>query len=206
MAGLRADARHNRDHILTAARDAFIDQGVGTPLDEIAQRAGVAIATLRRRFADRHALQRAVALDVWARLIEETERAGDEEPDAFGVLVRYMHRGLELRAGSLFPALAPDLDGEDDIARAREEAAGVLRTVVATAHEEGTLRSDIDVGDIGLMLVRLGRSLAHLPRCGRGDRAASTRCAHRWTSSGAERESRQTPRPKALLPRAPEHR
>jgi len=163
LAGLRADARHNRDHILTAARDAFIDRGVGTPLDEIAQRAGVAIATLRRRFVDRHALQRAVALDVWARLIEETERAGDEEPDAFGVLVRYMHRGLELRAGSLFPALAPDLGGEDDIARAREEAAGVLRTVVATAHEEGTLRSDIDVGDIGLMLVRLGRSLAHLP-------------------------------------------
>ena len=164
MAGLRADARRNRDHILNAARDAFINLGVETPLDEIARRAGVATATLRRRFADRHVLERAVALDLWARLIEEIERAGDEEPDAFGVLVRYLRRGLELRAGSLFPAIVADLDGEDDAARARDEAAGTLRTIVAGAHEEGTLRSDVDDGDVGLILVRLGRPLAHLPR------------------------------------------
>jgi len=148
---------------LTAARDAFIERGVETPLDEIARRAGVAIATLRRRFADRHALKRAVALDVWARLVEETKRASEEEPDAFGVLVRYLHRGLELRAGSLFPLLVADLDGEADIARARDEAAGALRATVARAHEQGTLRADIDVGDVGLILVRLGRRLAHLP-------------------------------------------
>ncbi len=163
MAGLRADARRNRDQILTAARDNFIDRGVDAPLDEIALRAGVAIATLRRRFGDRHALERAVALDAWARLIDETERAGAEEPQAFGVLVRYLHRGLELRVGSLFPVLVTELDGDDDITRAREQAAGVLRAVVARAHEEGTLRSDVDAGDIGLILVRLGRPLAHLP-------------------------------------------
>jgi AcrR family transcriptional regulator len=163
VTGLRADARRNRDQILTAARDIFIDRGVDAPLDEIAVRAGVAIATLRRRFADRHALERAVALDAWARVIEETERAGAEEPQAFGVLVRYLRRGLKLRVGSLFPALVTELDGDDDITRAREQAAGVLRAIVARAHEEGTLRSDVDAGDIGLILVRLGRPLAHLP-------------------------------------------
>jgi AcrR family transcriptional regulator len=163
LSQLRADARRNREQILSAARDVFIDQGIETPLDEIARRAGVAIATLRRRFRDRHALERAVALDVWDRLISETERAAGEGLDAFGVLIRYLHRGLELRVGSLFPAIVADLDGEDDIARARERAAGVLRTIVARAREERSLRSDVDAGDIGLILVRLGRPLARLP-------------------------------------------
>jgi hypothetical protein len=104
-----------------------------------------------------------VALDVWARLVEETKRANEDEPDAFGVLVRYLHRCLELRAGSLFPVLVADLDGEAEIAQAREEAAGALRATVARAHEQGSLRADIDVGDVGLILVRLGRRLAHLP-------------------------------------------
>jgi AcrR family transcriptional regulator len=163
LAGLRADARRNRDQILSAARDVFVEQGVEAPLEEIARRSGVAITTLRRRFRDRHALERAVALDVWDRLISETERAAGEGLDAFGVLARYLRRGLELRVGSLFPAIVADLDGDDDIARAREQAAGVLRTTVARAREEGGLRPDVDAGDIGLILVRLGRPLALLP-------------------------------------------
>ena len=62
--GLRADARRNREHVLAAAREVFVEQGADAPLDEIARRAGVGIATLYRRFPDRAALLRAVALDV----------------------------------------------------------------------------------------------------------------------------------------------
>ena len=41
---LRADARDNRDRILAAAREVFVEQGPGAPLEEISRRAGVEIA------------------------------------------------------------------------------------------------------------------------------------------------------------------
>src|SRR5437870_4758030 len=89
--GLRADAMRNRAHVLAAARDVFVEHGADAPLDEIARRAGVGIATLYRRFPDREALLRAVALDVLARTGDEARAAEAEEPDPFGALGRYMH-------------------------------------------------------------------------------------------------------------------
>ncbi|QRX97486.1 TetR/AcrR family transcriptional regulator [Streptomyces noursei] len=51
--GLRADAERNRARVLSAARQVFLESGTAAPLDEIARRAGVHIATLYRRFPDR---------------------------------------------------------------------------------------------------------------------------------------------------------
>ena len=69
---LRADARSNRDRLLLAARDAFVDLGPDAPLDEVARRAGVGIATLYRRFPDPAALMQAVALDILTRIADPT--------------------------------------------------------------------------------------------------------------------------------------
>ncbi|MER7507745.1 helix-turn-helix domain-containing protein [Streptomyces lavendulae] len=57
---LRADAARNVEKIVRAARDVYAEQGPEAPLDEIARRAGVGIATLFRRFPDKAALLRAV--------------------------------------------------------------------------------------------------------------------------------------------------
>ncbi|MHA3701023.1 TetR/AcrR family transcriptional regulator [Jatrophihabitans sp. YIM 134969] len=57
---LRADARRNRDAILSAARATFETEGVLTPLDAIAVRAGVGNATLYRNFPTRDDLLSAV--------------------------------------------------------------------------------------------------------------------------------------------------
>jgi AcrR family transcriptional regulator len=50
---LRRDAQRNRDAILAAARQLFCDHGLEAPLEQIARRAGVGIATLYRRFPSR---------------------------------------------------------------------------------------------------------------------------------------------------------
>src|SRR5437660_7832920 len=103
---LRADARRNREQLLAAARDVFVEQGAGAPLDEIARRAGVGIATLYRHFPDRTALMRAVALDLLDRVAAEAEKALAEERDPFEALARYMHAALEQRISAVIPALA----------------------------------------------------------------------------------------------------
>src|SRR5437588_440934 len=102
---LRADARRNREQLLAAARDVFVEQGPGAPLDEIARRAGVGIATLYRRFPDRESLMRAVVLDVLGQVGHQARLAQAEEPDALAALVRYMHRALDVRIAAVIPAL-----------------------------------------------------------------------------------------------------
>ncbi len=159
-ARLRADARRNRDQILAAARDVFADHGPEAPLEDIAQRAGVGIATLYRRFADRQALLRALTLDVLARSAREARLALAEEPGAFQALARYMHRALDLRIGVVMPELARQMPLEEsEIFRAREASSQPIQEMIDGAQAEGTLRADVAFGDIGLLIIRLGRPL-----------------------------------------------
>lgn len=158
---LRADARRNRDQILAAARDVFVEHGASAPLEEIARRAGTGIATLYRRFPDRQALMRAVVLDALERTIEESRAALAEEPDAFDALTRYLHRVLDLRTAAVIPVVMNEFPYLEDaeIGPASTASAQVIQRLVDAAHAQGTLRRDVTFGDLGLMVVRLSRPL-----------------------------------------------
>ena len=157
---LRADARQNRDRILAAARDVVVEQGAGAPLEEISRRAGTGIATLYRRFPDRHALMRAVVLDALARTHDEARLAAEEEPDAFGALTRYMHRTLDIRVAAVIPALLEEISTEDAEFRAASEVGvALIEELIDRAKRDGTLRPDITFADIGTLIVRLSRPL-----------------------------------------------
>lgn len=157
---LRADARDNRNRLLAAAREVFVEQGPGAPLEEISKRAGTGIATLYRRFPDRQALTKAVALDALERTTEEAKRARDEEPTAFAALVRYMHRVLDIRIGAVFPVLLEEIPFEDEeIAAVRSDGVLIMQDLVKSAQRDGDLRPDVTHGDIGMLLVRLSRPL-----------------------------------------------
>ncbi len=157
---MRVDARRNRDQILMAARDLFVRQGAGAPLEEVARRAGVGIATLYRRFPDRRSLLRGVALDVLGRLAQEARLALAEEPEAFRALARYMHHALDLRVGAVMPALLGGIPTEDEaLLRAREDVVVPVQEMIGAAQADGTLRPDVAFGDIGIMIIRLSRPL-----------------------------------------------
>src|ERR1700693_2290626 len=53
---LRADAERNRAKILAAAALVFAERGLDATLDEVANSAGVGVATVYRRFPDKNAL------------------------------------------------------------------------------------------------------------------------------------------------------
>jgi AcrR family transcriptional regulator len=156
----RADALQNRGRLLIAARDVFVERGPRVALDEIARRAGCGIATLYRRFPDRHALMRAVVLDALEQTVEQARRAADEEPDAFAALIRYMHAALDIRAAAVIPALLGALPADDEeLARARERGGRNVEYLIDAAHRAGTLRPDVTFGDIGTLIARLSRPL-----------------------------------------------
>ncbi|WP_139052535.1 helix-turn-helix domain-containing protein, partial [Xanthomonas cannabis] len=57
---LRADAQRNRERLLAAAEEVFLERGAEASMEDVAKRAGVGIGTLYRRFPTRESLFAAV--------------------------------------------------------------------------------------------------------------------------------------------------
>jgi AcrR family transcriptional regulator len=156
---LRRDARANRDRILEAARACFATQGVDVPVEEIAQRAGVGMGTLYRRFPTKHDLVEAVlaeSLDAFVTAAEE----GLAEPDPWTGFSGFVTRVLELHVENR--ALREVLAGtEHGSAReaVRSRVRPLVRRLIERAHEDGSLRADFTPEDMPLVFMGGGRVL-----------------------------------------------
>ncbi|EFL15718.1 TetR/AcrR family transcriptional regulator [Streptomyces sp. C] len=156
----RADAVRNRERILVAAREMFVEFGSEAPLDEIARRAGIGNATLYRHFPDRAALVHHVVLYVMDRVTALAEDALAEEPDAFAALCRFTHGAADERIGALCPMLAAGFDHEHpELLAARAALEAAVERLVDAGQSGGLLRPDIGVGDLMVALSQLSRPL-----------------------------------------------
>ncbi|MEU6411318.1 helix-turn-helix domain-containing protein [Microbispora sp. NPDC046933] len=154
--GLRADARRNRDLIVAAAQELFLEQGVDVPLEEVARRAGVGVGTLYRRFPDRDALLRAVGEESLRRLVDLAETAWREEPDAWHALCRFLRGSVALRLGVLPAKLEPHLHQRmrvgADLHEMRQRVITAVLRMIERAQADGALRTDIGPGDIAVLM------------------------------------------------------
>ncbi|MEV7729043.1 TetR/AcrR family transcriptional regulator [Streptomyces sp. NPDC087917] len=156
----RADAVRNRERILAAAREMFVECGAEAPLDEIARRAGVGNATLYRHFPDRAALVHHVVLYVTDRVTVLAEDALAEEPDDFAALCRFTHAAADERIGALCPMLSSGFDGDHpELHAAREALEAAVETLLAAGQNAGLVRDDVGVGDLMVALSQLSRPL-----------------------------------------------
>ncbi|MEV7869062.1 helix-turn-helix domain-containing protein [Streptomyces sp. NPDC088124] len=156
----RADALRNRERIVAAAREAYVEYGSEAPLDEIARRAGIGNATLYRHFADRHALVHEVVLAVMAKVADEAERIAAEEADAFTALRRFTHAAADERIGALCSMLSEAFDrNRPDLEAARRRLEGAVEGLMERARQAGRLRPDVESGDLMVALSQLTRPL-----------------------------------------------
>ncbi|WP_037682818.1 TetR/AcrR family transcriptional regulator [Streptomyces griseus] len=154
----RADALRNRERIVTAAREMFVEHGPEVPLDEIARRAGVGNATVYRNFPDRDALVREVVCSVMDRTVRAAETALAENSDAFEALERFVHTAADERISALCPMISSTFDeNHADLVAARERAERIIQEVMARAQAAGQLRADVDVGDLMVVVAQLSR-------------------------------------------------
>jgi len=164
---MRADARRNRDRIVAAARDLFIERGADVPMEEVAHRAGVGVGTLYRRFGDRTALQRAVARDMAGRMRDLAESALAEEPDGWRALHRFAVRACTLRTGPLKSIIDPELNaalrGDAELAALEKATFAAVAAIIERAKTERTLRRDVGDGDVIMLIGRLTCSPEQLP-------------------------------------------
>ncbi|MEW2555358.1 helix-turn-helix domain-containing protein [Streptomyces zhihengii] len=156
----RADALRNRERIVSAAREMFVEFGPEVPLDEIARRAGVGNATLYRHFPDRQILVREVVVSVMSRTTEQAERMTAEEADPFTALRRFVHIAADERIGALCPMLSGDFDADHpDLHTGRERLDQAVLSLVERAQSAGRMRADVAVGDLMVALSQLTRPL-----------------------------------------------
>ncbi|MEV5280048.1 helix-turn-helix domain-containing protein [Streptomyces sp. NPDC051994] len=156
----RADALRNRERIIAAAREMFVEYGAEVPLDEIARRAGVGNATIYRHFADRSELITSVVLSVMDRVSARAEAAAAEEPDPFAALRRFVHAAADERIGALCPMLSDTFDGDHaELHAARERLERDVEGLMHRARTAGRLRADVAVGDLMVALSQLTRPL-----------------------------------------------
>ncbi|WP_370413263.1 TetR/AcrR family transcriptional regulator [Streptomyces fradiae] len=156
----RADALRNRERIVTAAREMFVEFGAQVPLDEIARRAGVGNATLYRNFPERADLVREVILSLTARITERAHEAAEEESDPFVALRRFTHAAADERVGALCPMLDGDFDKHHpDLLAERSRLEEAVQGLVDRAQAAGRMRTDVGVGDLMVAVSQLTRPL-----------------------------------------------
>ncbi|MBE1498778.1 AcrR family transcriptional regulator [Amycolatopsis lexingtonensis] len=160
---LRADARRNRDQILAAAKSIFATSGAEVPMEEIARAAGVGVGTLYRRFPDRDALIRAVAMDNFERVLIDAKVIAAEETSSWRALERLLRQSVELQLSVQLAMVSPRalviLKSDPEVRRLRDEILAVLDGFVDGAQAEGKLRQDVAAGDIAILFATLLRQM-----------------------------------------------
>ncbi|WP_169813285.1 TetR/AcrR family transcriptional regulator [Nocardia vaccinii] len=153
---MRSDARSNRDQILAAARVVFLEQGVEVPMKEIADRAGVGVGTLYRRFPDRGALITAAAHAYLSGLADLAATAIQDEESAWSTLCRFLRECAEMRLGALAAAIEPtlhaDIRSDPALTEVRGRIAAHVDDMTARAQASGDLRADVTARDIAALM------------------------------------------------------
>ncbi|MBF6329132.1 TetR/AcrR family transcriptional regulator [Nocardia transvalensis] len=150
LPGRKAQAARNDGIILDAAREVFLADP-SAPIAAVAERAGVGISALYRRYASKEVLLRTLCYDGLRRYNAEAE-AALENPDDWQVLVEFLQRVVDADVHSLTVRLAgtftPDAEIVPDLQRAGELNEEIMRR----AHRSGRLRADVTAHDLGLIL------------------------------------------------------
>lgn len=152
--GLRADAERNRERIVAAAREVFAERGLTAPLDEVARRAGVGVATLYRRFPTRGDLISGVFASKMAAYADFVEQAL-ADPDPWGGFCAHVERLCAMQAEDRgftdVLTLTFPTHKRFEAARARAHAGFV--ELIDRAKATGNLRADFAPEDLVMLLM-----------------------------------------------------
>jgi AcrR family transcriptional regulator len=168
----RSDFAQNRDTILRAADEAFAEIGPDVSIGAIAERAGVAPATIYRHFKNRHALGEAVyemRLDLYTDVVtlaSENSDAGEAFRQTILGIVDLQAKDKSFRdLIGTYEASLPDLEGTSKLSL----FGSAMLANFDRAREAGAIRADVTNADIALLLVasegiaRLSTEHSNLP-------------------------------------------
>ena len=152
--GLRADAERNRARILTAACDAFTEGGLDVPMEHVARRAGVGIATLYRRFPTRPELI-AAAFEAKMTAYADAVAQALAEPDPWVGFCSHIERVCAMQAADhgFTDVLTMTFPTAPAFESARARAYEGFIELMIRAKDSGHLRDDFVPEDLIMVLM-----------------------------------------------------
>ncbi|MEV7599767.1 helix-turn-helix domain-containing protein [Kitasatospora sp. NPDC089797] len=151
---LRADARRNRERILTVAARVFAAEGLDAHLERIAKEAGVGSATLYRNFPTREALVEAVYRHEVVQLCDAAPELLAAQPP-LNALHAWSRRFLDYvttKYGMIDALRAIATTGSNPYGHSREMIRAALTTLMDACAAAGTIRTDIGPADLAVAL------------------------------------------------------
>jgi AcrR family transcriptional regulator len=161
---LRADARRNREKVMTAARAAFAEHGSDAQMDDVARRAAVGVGTVYRHFPTKEALFVALLEDTFARIAERARGALDHE-DAWAAFSGLMWDAGESLAGDRALAEALQADLTEQPCSGELELAGIAAELMERAKATGAMRADAVLDDIPMLMCGIGSATVRKHTC-----------------------------------------
>jgi AcrR family transcriptional regulator len=153
--GRQAEARRNDLVVLDAARDIFTAQGAGAPISAVAERAGVGMGTLYRRYGSKtELLQRLCVLAMEQALATADEALAASDP--WAGLSGYIRTCVERRSGAL-ASLAGQIETTAEMRDTAARSMVLVADIVARAHAGGRLRPDVTALDITWLIEQFSR-------------------------------------------------
>jgi AcrR family transcriptional regulator len=154
QSGRRAEAARNNERILAAARAVFTDDPEA-PIAAVAERAGVGIGALYRRYRSKDELLQRLAGDGLRQYLTAAEAALADTGDPWAVFSQFMQRCVEVGAGSLTLRHAGRFTATEELRELGMQAHHATQQLLERMKAAGRLRPEIAVGDLSLLFEQL---------------------------------------------------
>jgi AcrR family transcriptional regulator len=162
---LRADARRNRERIMSAGRELFAREGPEAQMDEIAAHAGVGIGTVYRHFPTKEALLTEmvrVRFQEFAAIATLAEDTVDPR-DALETVMRRSAEAVEGDMGFQLAMMGSNQLEWEGIEEQKAVLAAVLTRIIRRAVSAGVVRDDFTFEDFGMVMCGITSTMYYKP-------------------------------------------
>ncbi|MEU5867698.1 MULTISPECIES: TetR/AcrR family transcriptional regulator [unclassified Nonomuraea] len=172
MSGRKAQAARNDELILQAARAVFTADP-GAPIAAVAEKAGVGISALYRRYPSKEALLQKLCGDGLKLYAAVAQQAMDDQGDPWEAFAAYLRGIVDADTNSLTIKLAGTFQPTEELYHDAVHAGDLATRLHHRAVEAGVLRADVTVADIALLFEQIASI-----KLGDGERTSQLR--HRY--------------------------
>ncbi len=154
MSGRKAQAARNNEVILQAARAVFM-ANPEAPIAQVAERAGVGISALYRRYPSKEELLAKLCLDGLNTYVEVAEAAVADEGDAWDMFASFMRNAVEAGTSSLTVKLAGTFTPTEEHFTSAQKAFALNNEIVDRIRKAKVIRKDFEVSDMAVIFEML---------------------------------------------------
>jgi AcrR family transcriptional regulator len=162
---LRADARRNRERIISSGRELFARHGPEAQMDEIAAHAGVGIGTVYRHFPTKEALLTEMVRVRFQEFAEIAISAEDiiDPLEALRTVIRGSAEAVEGDSGFQLAMMGSSELEWEGIEEQKAALAEVVGRIISRAIAAGEVREDFAFEDFAMVMCGITSTMYYKP-------------------------------------------